>query len=110
MGIFAAAQATETIWPSAALDSTSGSQAGHGPLAIGTFLALMVPGIIVGFAGAFFTIVVPLFYYTGERIAFGKQGRRDFDIAILRWYGDQITALLAREPADPNPRPPSTHS
>lgn len=60
-GIFGASGIVAFIWGPSVLDTVLGNPPDHTHPASLTFICLMVPGMLLGAAGALFAIVFPLF-------------------------------------------------
>ncbi len=72
MGIQAAAGFVAFMFGSSILDTALGNPPDRSHPAFWLFIGLIGPGMLVGFAGGWFGVVIPLFYFTGLRLGVGK--------------------------------------
>ncbi len=91
LGVFAAAGLCAAIWGSAVLDTALGSPPERHHPAFWVFMAVMVPGMLVGMSGTFFCCYLPLCFrwprVTSRKASLGGP--------ILRWLQRYSTALNA---------------
>ncbi len=87
LGIFAGAGLAAAIWGASVLDGPLGKPPDRSHPAFWTFRAVM----LVGAAGAFFGLVVPLYSWSGERLSLGNS--EDAGTLILRRYVALLQSL-----------------
>ena len=82
MGMFSSAGVCALVWGPEILNTALGSPPVRTHPAFWVFLALTVPSMLIGSAGAFFAVVLPLYSYFDLRIL----GKKEPDLSLIQWY------------------------
>lgn len=116
MGTLAAAHLPVVVWGPSILDEVLGKPPDRTHPVFWLFIGMIAPTMLLGFAGAFFGLLIPLYYFTGERLSFPQVRDRTDTLWMLTTYHRWIVALLYRETVGESPSemtgtlPPDTES
>jgi hypothetical protein len=94
-GIFAAAGVCAAVFGSSVLDTTLGRSPDRTHPAFWLFMILMIPGMLVGGAGAMFGVILPVAARWPVAGVPGTPCERRFIRAYLSWVGKLVPDELA---------------